>query len=344
MATNKLGFPATDSYICIAEESTFGTPIGDDAAYKRLNILDNNVPSFDPNEFLDNNIRNRGTNIIDINDYYTTDDGMWQSYSIPQNVGNSTILKHMLYAACQTVSEGATTPYVATYTMNGATKPDFSSNAGYFFTLLVKEPFASFSKKLTSCVLQDLTINLSPDNGGRLLWSGTAITGKGYSGVANPSGENWNATAFDSVAAPNFHNATASTLSINSQDCVWYSAELNIANQFDFTGYSSGDAENYTLIGQKITGNFVVKYDANTDTFLNAKNSSLEAVTLTIGANNAASYFKFTCNDSWCDGVTADRGGTDTVQKLNISFEFANDYANTQYVSFETADAVDATW
>lgn len=340
MATNKIGFPATDSYIMFAEESTFGTAIADNQNFHILQLVGNDVPAFIPNQYFDDTIKNRGKNIIASVDFYKSENGMFHSYSFPEFYANSQVLKHFLYGACQNVSEGSIAPYIATYTLDGTIKPDFSNNEGYFFTLLIKEPFASFSKKLTSCVFDELVIKISPDNGGRMILSGTIITGKGYTGTSNPSGTN----TLNTTTIPNFFDQDAQYLTIGGRECIWYSAELHIKNTFDFTGYLAGLCQNLSLIRQQITANFTVKYDANTDDLLNSKGQDLGITQLIIGVGDAAGYFQFDSYHSLLRDISVERGGNDTVQKLNLTIEFANYYGTSNYIIFYCADNIDAGW
>ena len=339
MATIKPGVPSYDSYVARAEESTFGTAIADDQNFAMFKLLDNAVTGFVPEQYVDDSIKNKQKNMGDITDMYKSENGLWQRYQIPNFYATSSDLAHMLYGVTQIVTEGAAAQYVKTYTQAGATKPDFSTDAGYFFTLLVEEPFASFASKLTSCVLDNLTLSFSPDNGGRCIASASVLTGKGYIGTANPSGTN----AYDITAVPSFFDAT-STLSISGVDCVFYNVSINYQTTYDFGGHSSGNAENYIVVGQKVTGSVTIKFDTGTQAFKNSKGTTMGAFAFNIGTNAAPGYYSFVCNDSWCTGVAYDRGGTDTVQKLTLEFDFKNDLANTQYCVTEVADNVDAAW
>lgn len=341
MATNKIGFPSYDSWVGYAEESTFGTAIADGEGFTIFKMLDNNTPGFTPEGYMDEAIKNQEKNIIDKDDFHYTENGEWQTYAMPTVIASSGDLAHLLYAACQAVSEAVGSPFLKTYAMDGTTKPDFSSNAGYFATILINEPLSSFSKKLTSCVLQNLTITFNAADGGRCKAAGTWLTGKGFDDASNPSGTN----AHSSVAVPNFHNSTASTLTINALDLIWYEVVFNITNQFAWIGNSAGVAENYALIGQTVTANCIVKYDNNSDAFTNQKGETgLANFDFNIGDETAAGDFSADCNDILLRNVTFDRGGTDEVQKLNLEFLFMNDYGAGQSITFKVADGVDRTW
>ena len=341
MAVNKLGFAKTDSYIAFGQETTFGTALSDAAA---MTILDTNgdAPSFQPSAFVDDGIRNRGKNIIDKSDYYTAENGQFHRYNIPEFVAPADVLAHFLYGAAQSVTESATTPFSKTYTLNGSVNPDFSSSGGYFASLLIKSPMSSFSQKLTSCVMESLKIKFDRTGGdGRISVSGTALTGRGYTGTSNPSGTH----SFSSVAIPTAFDSTAATLSLDGLDMVWYSAEIDITNKFDFVGLTtSGFADNYKLLEQKVSANFSVKYDANSDVLLNLSNSLVSAAhILTIGSASAAGYFKFDANDALYRDISIDRGG-DVVQKVNLAMDFAIDSGASQNIVFTVVDGVDQAW
>lgn len=340
MAIVKTGTHRYESFVAFAEESTFQTAITDGSNFTKFDIVDGDAPSFNPDQFTDYEQRNSGVNMADLEDYYMTENGLWQRYTIPSFIAPADVLAHMVYAATQTVSEAVGDPFLKTYSMQGATDPDFSSDAGYFFTLLIKSPFASFSQKLTSCILESLTITFSPENGGRCMATGTAITGSGYTGTSNPSGTN----SFSTVGIPSFHDTTAATLTVNSLDLVWNSFSITITNNLGYLGYSSGNAQNYKIISQKVTATANVKYDSNSDVFLNNKGTDINALVFTIGQNSADPHFNVSTTDTWLTNVTANRGDDNTVQSLDLSMDLLIDVSATNYVVFLVADGVDQTW
>lgn len=346
MAIVKTGYTRYESYGAFEQESTFGTALADSTNFIVFEGLNGAVPVFSPTQYLDKSVKPVGKNVIDIDDFYTNEYGQIHTVELPEFVGASDVLANMLYAVTQgSVSEAVGSPYVKTFTLNGAVNPDFSSNAGYFFTLLVKSPMASFSQKLTSCVLQNLNINFSADNGGRAICSGTAITGVGYSGTSNPSGSN----AISTVTAPNFNDSNAATLVINSLDMVWYSFNISIEASYAMV-WQSGAAVNYVFGaggnegGLKIMAEAVVKYDSNSDVLLNSKGTDANATVFTIGQNSAAGYFKLNCDNTFIEEVTKNVGDEGELQTLNLTLNFASDYSATEYTTIEVADGVDQTW
>jgi hypothetical protein len=86
-------------------------------------------------------------------------------------------LQHFLYAAMQSVSEGASTPYAKTFTLP-TTQPNFASSAGYFNTIVERDPSSgAVSKGMIDCVSRNLTITL---NDGEALKVSQEWIGRGY--------------------------------------------------------------------------------------------------------------------------------------------------------------------
>ncbi len=340
MATLKTGFGKYDSHLGILQESTFGTVSSDGSNYEKIDIIGGATPSFDPAFFEDTEMRNRDVNMADVNDYFSTDNGLWQTYQIPDFIAQSDILGQMLYGVTQQVVEAAGTPFLKTYTLDGATNPLFSGNAGFFFTTLIKHPNANESQKLTSCVVDNLRIKFDPTvQGGRCVCSAGLRTAMGYEETSNPSGTN----VFSSITVPTFHNGT-STLSIDSLDLVFYSVEITIESRYAWLGFSSGKADNIKYMGSAVVMNAVVKYDANSDVLLRSKGTSLGNVTLNIGTNASAGYFMADTGQCMIREASTDTGDSETPQKVNLTIDMVNDHGGADYVNFEVADAVDQVW
>lgn len=346
MAIVKTGYTRYESYGAFEQESAFGTALIDSTNFIAFEGINGAVPVFSPVQYLDKSVKPVGKNIIDIDDFYTNEYGQIHTVEIPEFIGATDVLAHMIYAVTQgSVAEGVSTPYVKTFTLNGAVNPDFSSNAGYFFTLLIKSPMASFSQKLTSCVMQNLNINFSSDNGGRATCSGTAISGVGYTGTSNPSGTN----SISTVVAPNYNDSTAATLVINSLDMVWYSFNISIEASYAMV-WQAGAAVNYVFGaggnegGLKVTATARVKYDSNSDTLLNSKGTDANATVFTLSDNTTVGYFKLNCDNTFIEEVTKNVGDEGELQTLDLSLNFANDYSATEYTTLEIADGIDQTW
>ena len=336
MAIVKTGHINTDKYLAFVAESTFQTPIADTAVFSKFHLLGNTVPAFVPVQFVDKPRLNRGKNMVSVSDAYMTENAQTQRYEIPEFICPINNLSQFLYGVCQNVSEGATTPFVKTYTMDGSVDPDFSSDAGFFFTLLIAQPIASESQKLTSCVFEKLTIKISPENGGRAVCSGTVISMSGHTMTANPTGAN----VYTSVAPPDFHNAT-STLTIGSQDLVYEEMEFTIETDYDWIGYNAGNCENMKVVNQKVSFRAVAKYDSNSDILMRSKGTDIGALAFDIGTDAATGYLSLASPETWIDDVK-EVDSEDEVNKLEISGDCLLSASSGPVI--EAADAVDRSW
>lgn len=340
MAIVKTGSLQSESYLAFEEQSTFGTALGDAATLIKLHTVTGDIPQFVQSRYIDNTSRrNQGLILADYNDWFNSANNQWQRYQIPQTFAPSDVLASLLYAALQTVSEAVGSPFLKTYTVNGTANPDFSSNEGYFFTMFFVEPNNDKTRKLDTCIMKSLTIGVSPNLGGRMWLSGELISGQAITGGVTPSGT----IAYSSVAIPNFNDSTAATLYIDN-DLVWYDFQITINNEIAWLGYSSGEAQNYKLVSQRITIKTVVKDDANLDYFDVGDNFT--NLTFTIGSAASAGYFKFQSaqDANIVTGVSAIRGGDNDVQKKVLDIECRLDLGTTEYPIFYVVDGIDQTW
>ena len=341
MAIVKTSHSPLESYIAFAEESAFGTAIADDQVFTILDTVSQDTPPFVPADFVDEDPRNNGTNISDVGDYFRTTNGLWQRYTLPEIIAPSDVLAHLWYAVAQGVSEAVGAPYVKTYTLNGTGDPDFSANAGYFFTLLIKNAIASQSQKLTSCIAESITVTFDQEQGGRARVSGTFLTGQGFSETSNPSGAN----AYSTVTVPSFHNATH-TLTIGGIDVVPYSVSYTFTNTVAEVGYASGNFDNYKILHQGLTCSAMVKWDSNSDGLRALRGGSTgQDFAHTIGSSGAAGYWNV-AGTGVAQIMTADidSSSEDAIQKLNLGITLKGDSANTNYPAVAIADGVDQAW
>lgn len=342
MALQPLGYSQNQSYFAYIEQSTWGTAMADSSNFKIFDLLDGTPPTFSPEAFLRNETKNTGRNVRDVTDVYYSEGYILQRVTLPPSLAHIDDLAFMLYGAAQSVSEDGTTPFAKTFTFDGDTNPAFSSGGGWFGTFLKKSPLASFSDKFHSCVLERLKISMNAlENGGMMLIEGTVLVGGGYVRTANPSGTN----ALSSLVVPNHKNANESSLVIHSLDCCYYGAEIEIVNTFAPTCLSAGAINNIAILSQDIAGRFVVKYDSNTDVLKGLQGTNLTDLSWTIEQDTNVGYFNFSGGEgNFLKKVEEDYGGTDSIQKLILDFDFNTKESTTSYPEFIVTDGVDRTW
>jgi len=320
-------------------ETTFKTAQADSSNFTLFEFVGGSIPAFQPSYDSDTTRKNDGNTTMDVDDFFYTSNGVWQTLSLPDFYASSDVLANMLYAVCQTVSEGVGSPYVKTYTLNGSVDPDFSSDAGYFFTYLENGPIASESQKITSCVVDELQIKVGPDNQGRVVCSANLRSGGGFTQTANPSGTN----AISAIAKPTFHHSTQ-TLTVDSQDLIVDGgATIRIATEYAWVGYNSGNAENYKVTAQNLFLDVNVKYDANSDQLRRSIGSDVNTTTLTLGTNAAAGYLMVTSANTRLLSAEPVYSGSEVIS-MDLQLQLTSDHSASEHASIEVADGVDQAW
>jgi hypothetical protein len=171
-----------DLILAIAEETTFGTPLADATAMNQLMAKPISL-DFDLKQEEGTVLRGRRND--DVADHYVHSYRASPKLNLEVPIIYKSIIGDFLFSYFQNVSMGAATIYPKTFTMH-ATQPDFTANAGIFHTILLKNPEASKSWKLTSAIANSLDFKCGPD---AFLSLVSGMQAKGIpSVVANPSG------------------------------------------------------------------------------------------------------------------------------------------------------------
>ncbi|MBD3403517.1 hypothetical protein GF420_11520, partial [candidate division GN15 bacterium] len=172
---------AADKQIGIAQQSTWGTAIADNAAFTKLLV--------EPTTFeLDVKKRDNPSSVGTRNKTYGQvvhdTKGAMLMISL-SGFARRNDLVQLLYGKIQGVTEGAASPYSKTYVF-GDTQPDFASDAGHFLTVIERDPTSSRSLKGADMIVQQLTLTL---NAGERLQYSAELVGRGVPDHdSNPSG------------------------------------------------------------------------------------------------------------------------------------------------------------
>ena len=159
-------------------ESTFGTANADSANYKLVKFPKGT--KIETNTVLTNLGLNRSARQAESGDIHL------DNYSGPIRVTVSDFVMSkdraadFLYACLQNkVSEGAAANYAKVFKPN-TSQPDFTANAGYFFTLAYIQPVTGKSALIKSCIVKELTITADKSGTGdqNLLKMSMVIIGK----------------------------------------------------------------------------------------------------------------------------------------------------------------------
>lgn len=181
-----------------APEATFGTAIAMSAtSWKEVKFAKTEYPAMGVQ--VDNLDNNRASRVYTLADRYVDNfSGPAEvSFSMPMTIDR---VSDFLYGVTQyRVSQGAGSAYQKVFKAH-ASQPDFTANAGYFFSLLwVPQEFTTTRcVRYTSCILRNLNITLGKGKGQANIarMSGTILAKKveidqNFSGSGTAQGTTW---------------------------------------------------------------------------------------------------------------------------------------------------------
>jgi len=333
--------------LAIAEESEFGTPITTQANFYELDIVSPTQPDMASGVIEDTRKRSDGLRIMAPCDTYRTTVG--GLYVIPfECIVSANTADLLIYGVMQDIeSEADTTPYqkVMQWDKN-TTGPDFSADAGKFFTVLGSDPAENWSA--TSCVVRNLTLSASPGtNGGRLTASGEFVTGFDIdisSVTATPA--SW--TAPCSASTQYYPFQLYANSSVAGADLVPYSFSITMNNGCVRVGNAAGLATNYHMPLFEVNAEIVAKLDAITANLIDtyrldpAAGSAEVAVIMDWGSDDTDGHLKFLMNAIYTAPTVRDFGQESGVG-VTLSYSGVDDGSNKALVA-TIANAVDRTW
>ena len=170
-------------------ETTFGTVNADSANFKLVKFPTGT--KIETNTVLSNLNHNRSARQPESADYHVDNYSGPVRVTVPDFVLSKDRAADFLYACLQNkVSEGAATAYAKVFKPH-LSQPDFTADAGYFFTLAYIQPVTGKSALITSCIVKELTLTIDKSGVGdqnlvkiSLVIVGKAVTiGKTLSGT-----------------------------------------------------------------------------------------------------------------------------------------------------------------
>jgi len=327
----------------ISLESTFGTAIADTGNFE---MWEGDIPSVTDRGITRYQEQlNDGTRVPqDVNMYHSEIGGV---RIIP--FSNVRLRREdaaiLLYSALQVMDEGESADFAKVMTIdNTTTQPQFSNDAGLFFTLGLYNPLASFQEKYTSCIIKTLTLSATLFGGDGLLYaSGEMISGFASDVTANFNTGTW---AYNTKNYVNF--GTPTTKQIGGSDIVLYGFDITIDNGATrFGNDSSGNAEGYrtNMAGHVITGNVRCKYDPNVQSLVgNDIAGTGFKIQIATGSGGSAGHMDFTMNECFANGV-AKGYPVEEGMILNVPFKAAYDSSGSNsLITATVSDGKDRAW
>ena len=340
MAISGLVFSPKEWRVAIAEESTFGTAVI--SGFNELYVT--SISKVDYSGIVkDDTPRHSGKRVRDVGDVHVQLAGGLYAYDF-ECVLTKITSDLLMYGVLQNVVEDMSTPFKKDYVVDeNTTQPDFSANAGKFYTFLLHNPITSESELLTSAILENLTVFYAAgSNGGRLMASGRFV-----SGFAPNVGLDSSGYSFTSPGTAFYNTDDIVKKQINSVDMVLEAFSFNYTNGFQRVpsggGDSSGDAETYALTNYDMEGSSItVKYDANSKTFIDDfVAGTTRKIQIDYGTTGNDSAFIQTINNAEIEGFDKDLSGG--IAMVTIPFKLAQT-GSTNAIDIEISNAEDRTW
>ncbi len=333
---------AEKSY-AICKQGTWGTAIADDAAFGGVTGCQLDCEPFEIN--------------LDV-----------KSIDIPQSVGSrkrrdASFMTHykrsaptasitmyptidnidlFLAAHFQSVTEGGTTPYAKTFVF-GDTQPVFTSNAGYFYTLIEHDPAASKSIKAADMISNKIVLSIEE---GQPLKMVLDLIGRGLPILtSNPSGT-WTRT---SEAGLIWHNdidrctidyGTSADFHLKSLEITssWETVEL--IGQSGVASFTT-----FGLAGLKHEFKMTVLKDADFHEMLTSLTTN-EAITCRVGWGNAtAGTVDNDFDIAWRGKLTSAVKNHDEIMTAELSgIMLEDDTGAVEPIKIIVANAIERNW
>lgn len=316
-----------------AEESVFGTPVADAAAFNQMAcepfVINPDVKQRAPN-------RASGYLHPDIAHVWNDSLGAMPNCSIKFPGVQKNHLAFLLYLVFQNVVEAGTTPFQKTFTFPSV-GPDFSANGGEFITLIGKSPVAAASEKVTSMIGRSLSLTLNPTADEGNLAAELALVGKAFSRSATPSGT-WTKAANNLF---NFHNIALCTL--GGSNLILSDMKFNIECAYEPGGSDgAGSFQNLVLTGINVTTEVTGLWDTVTRAALDAFSAGTEIdFILKWGTTGVDGYLSVASKGIVQQGALVEEDS----RRVSVTIHGASDKDNTQEIStLELADAIDRAW
>ena len=266
MASN-IGFSPKEWEVWRLGESTLGTAVTATSGMYQLDVDSISMPSLNVTQALD--VRSSSGRTLKAKDFYQDNNLRVVEVSLSgrfhDDVGHRALFENI------TSEAGGDFTVPTGYTPEALQYGESESAADFdTFTLVLKAPDQTNGKniEMPGCVVTNLTLSAdAATDGGMYKWSATIQTG-----CACDFAENTNAGGTAYVNTDLFKMSSASATEVLNADATLNSFTLTLDNPAVFSGVRLG-AAGYDVINRaaefSVTLDCQVKYDANTDEFIN---------------------------------------------------------------------------
>jgi len=177
-------YTSSDEQWCFAEQVTWGTAIAPSTA--GIGLLTESFGVDSAINFNNPNIA-RAQRYSGLTDLKQDQKGIvyqTEGMNLPALTDN---FDFFLYGLFQRVSEGAPSARIKSFSFP-QTQPDFTDNAGKFYTLWNVQPVGSTDKQLYDAIVSELVLSCAPESNEGILWVAPTFVGRYHSDTQNYSG------------------------------------------------------------------------------------------------------------------------------------------------------------
>lgn len=331
---------SSDEKWCFAEQTTWGTAVGDSAA--SVGILTEGFG-------IDGQINFRNPPRARAQRYQHPSDTLADQKGIVYQTNGMAVpavhelLDHFLYGLMQNVVESTlgTGIHRKIFTF-GQTQPDFSANAGQYYTLWGVSGVSSNHQKLSDAIISELTLTCAPGANEGILWAAPTFVGRTHSDTANYSGT---ATFANTGASEeyNFYDLVTATLGGTAVVVGDNGISITLRNGAKKVGQSSGKPQTFALPRYEIEISMQILWDATARTAMaNAKNATAAALVLTWGSAGAVGHLDFTANVVMNQAVNLEHALEGNFVTLNMSA--IGTYGSTVPITVTMTSNNDRAW
>lgn len=334
-------YASRDYTVGMAEQTTWGTAVADNAAVIQLDVDPIHLPQ--PLNFR-TNPGATGARWRVTTDYAVDQYGVATEFTI-KGEAKQKELDLLLAGYFQKCVEGALTPYSKVFTFDtAAPQPDFATgNAGYTLTFFFRDPVAADSWKVKDCIVKSLKLTFQPNQ--RCQYE-AVIVGRGAPATSTPSGT-WTRSAnefwfWNLCAAKTVDFGSGAVAQILGSGGL----ELNLTQQVELYGQeSTGDGTSWILWDRFPKFSFnCLKGTSLATAITNLKAATAADVVwrwgnATPGTDNGDLNFSFKC--IFTPDIERVFGNN---YEMNLQGDIASANNSTTPITVTLANATDRTW
>jgi len=307
---------SSDETWCFAEQTTWGTAVGDAAASVGLLTegfgVDSTINFRNPPRARAQRYQHPSDTLADVKGVVFQTNGM----AVP---AVHDLLDYFLYGVMQSCVESTlgTGVHQKTFTFPQA-QPDFSANAGQFYTLWGVSGVGTNHQKINDAIISELTLTCAPDANEQILWAAPTFVARTHSDVANYAGTATSAL-IGATEEYNFYDIVTATLT-SAVVLGPNGVSITLRNGAAKVGQTLGKPQTFALPRYEVEISMQILWDSTARTIMaNAKAGTAMDLVLTWGTAAAVGYLNIAAHVVFNQAVNIEHAIDGNFVTLNMS-------------------------